>query len=66
MGQFGSLRWDGSIRARMLLFILPLVVVPVLYTYLDRFAEWRKARRAARAARHAPAAAPAPETAHAD
>ena len=27
---------------------LTLVVVPVLYTYLDGFAEWRKARRAAR------------------
>jgi HAE1 family hydrophobic/amphiphilic exporter-1 len=30
--------------------LLTLVVVPVIYTYLDRLAEWRKARRAARAA----------------
>jgi len=41
--------------------LLTLVVVPVLYTYLDRFAEWRKARRAARAAR---LAALLPEAAH--
>jgi predicted RND superfamily exporter protein len=44
--------------------LLTLVVVPVLYTYLDRFAEWRKARRAARKARQlaaAAAAAPARE-----
>src|SRR6266542_2137739 len=33
--------------------LLTLVVVPVLYTWLDRLAEWRKARRAARAALHA-------------
>jgi len=33
--------------------LLTLVVVPVLYTYLDRFAEWRKARRQRRAAAHA-------------
>ena len=33
--------------------LLTLVVVPVLYTYLDRFAEWRKARHAARDAAHA-------------
>jgi multidrug efflux pump subunit AcrB len=38
--------------------LLTLVVVPVLYTYLDRFAEWRKARRAARLA------AALPEPAH--
>jgi len=38
--------------------LLTLVVVPVLYTYLDRFAEWRKARRAARRA------AALPEPAH--
>ena len=37
--------------------LLTLVVVPVLYTYLDRFAEWRKARRAARKARQLAAAA---------
>jgi Cu/Ag efflux pump CusA len=41
--------------------LLTLVVVPVLYTYLDRFAEWRKARRAARAARLATLL---PEAAH--
>jgi hydrophobic/amphiphilic exporter-1 (mainly G- bacteria), HAE1 family len=41
--------------------LLTLVVVPVLYTYLDRLAEWRKARRAVRHARVAGAAdAPAP------
>ncbi len=28
--------------------LLTLVVVPVIYTYLDRLGEWRKARRAAR------------------
>ena len=33
--------------------LLTLVVVPVLYTYLDRFGECSKARRAARAAAHA-------------
>ena len=33
--------------------LLTLVVIPVLYTYLDRFAEWRKARHAARMAAHA-------------
>ena len=43
--------------------LLTLVVVPVLYTYLDRWAEHRKAKRAARAARHAVAAAAAPEPA---
>jgi HAE1 family hydrophobic/amphiphilic exporter-1 len=30
--------------------LLTLVVVPVIYTYLDRLTEWRKARRAARGA----------------
>ena len=30
--------------------LLTLVVVPVIYTYLDRLGEWRKARRAARKA----------------
>jgi multidrug efflux pump subunit AcrB len=30
--------------------LLTLVVVPVIYTYLDRFAHWQKARRAARRA----------------
>jgi multidrug efflux pump subunit AcrB len=34
--------------------LLTLVVVPVLYTYLDRWAEYRKAKRLARAARLAP------------
>ncbi len=33
--------------------LLTLVVIPVLYTYLDRFAEWRKARHARRVAAHA-------------
>jgi len=41
--------------------LLTLVVVPVLYTYLDRWTEYRKAKRAARAAR---LAASAPEAAH--
>jgi multidrug efflux pump subunit AcrB len=37
--------------------LLTLVVVPVIFTYLDRYAEWLKARRAARrAALAAPAA----------
>jgi multidrug efflux pump subunit AcrB len=31
--------------------LLTLVVVPVLYTYLDAWAEWRKAKRAARLAK---------------
>ena len=35
--------------------LLTLVVVPVLYTYLDRWAEYRKAKHAARAARIAAA-----------
>ena len=30
--------------------LLTLVVVPVLYTYLDRLTEWRKARKARKAA----------------
>jgi multidrug efflux pump subunit AcrB len=41
--------------------MLTLVVVPVIYTYLDRFNEWNKARRTAKEARHAAAVnAPAP------
>jgi hydrophobe/amphiphile efflux-1 (HAE1) family protein len=44
--------------------LLTLVVVPVLYTYLDRFAEWRKARKAARMTRQAAAAGVAPDPAH--
>ena len=36
--------------------LLTLIVVPVIYTYLDRLAEWRKARRGARLARSAEAA----------
>jgi hydrophobic/amphiphilic exporter-1 (mainly G- bacteria), HAE1 family len=43
--------------------LLTLVVVPVIYTYLDRFAEWRKARRAAR---RASVAAAADAAAHGD
>ncbi len=43
--------------------LLTLVVVPVLFTYLDRFAEWRKARKAVRVARHAAATGQAPEPA---
>ncbi|HKE42597.1 MAG TPA: efflux RND transporter permease subunit [Casimicrobiaceae bacterium] len=38
--------------------LLTLVVVPVIYTYLDRFFEWHKARKGARTARRAPADAP--------
>ncbi len=34
--------------------LLTLIVVPVLYTYLDALAEWRKARHAARFAAAAP------------
>jgi HAE1 family hydrophobic/amphiphilic exporter-1 len=45
--------------------LLTLVVVPVLYTYLDRWAERRKARRAARTARIA-ANLPAPARGPAD
>jgi Cu/Ag efflux pump CusA len=37
--------------------VLTLVVVPVIYTYLDRFTEWRQARRAVRDSR---VGAPAP------
>src|SRR5215468_3593132 len=33
--------------------LLTLVVVPVIYTYLDRFFEWHKTRKAAREARRA-------------
>jgi multidrug efflux pump subunit AcrB len=40
--------------------LLTLVVVPVIYTYLDRFTEWRRARKARHAARIARADAPAP------
>jgi HAE1 family hydrophobic/amphiphilic exporter-1 len=40
--------------------LLTLVVVPVIYTYLDRLTEWRTARRARHAAVTARAAAPAP------
>jgi multidrug efflux pump subunit AcrB len=40
--------------------LLTLVVVPVIYTYLDRFTEWRRVRKARRPARAAPADAPAP------
>jgi multidrug efflux pump subunit AcrB len=35
--------------------LLTLVVVPVLYTYLDRLHEWRKARKAAKVAKQAAA-----------
>jgi HAE1 family hydrophobic/amphiphilic exporter-1 len=41
--------------------LLTLVVVPVIYTYLDRFFEWHKARKAAREGRRA-ARADAPAT----
>jgi multidrug efflux pump subunit AcrB len=41
--------------------LLTLVVVPVIYTYLDRLFEWRKARKAAREARRE-AVANAPAT----
>ena len=40
--------------------LLTLVVVPVLYTYLDHLAEWRKARKAKRAARSAISGAASP------
>jgi HAE1 family hydrophobic/amphiphilic exporter-1 len=48
--------------------LLTLVVVPVLYAYLDRYAEWRKARRLARTGAAMPAAAPSTSAspAHAD
>jgi hydrophobic/amphiphilic exporter-1 (mainly G- bacteria), HAE1 family len=53
--------------------LLTLVVVPVLYTYLDRLTEWRKARKArkvaAQAAEAAKSAAPGatlPRPGHAD
>jgi multidrug efflux pump subunit AcrB len=38
--------------------LLTLVVVPVIYTYLDRFFEWHKARKGARMARRAAADVP--------
>jgi HAE1 family hydrophobic/amphiphilic exporter-1 len=37
--------------------LLTLVVVPVLYTYLDRLHEWRRARKARKAAAAAQGAA---------
>jgi hydrophobic/amphiphilic exporter-1 (mainly G- bacteria), HAE1 family len=40
--------------------LLTLVVVPVIYTYLDRLTEWRTARRARHAVVTAHSAAPAP------
>jgi len=36
--------------------LLTLIVVPVIYTYLDRLAEWRKARKVARSSRTSGAA----------
>jgi multidrug efflux pump subunit AcrB len=39
--------------------LLTLVVVPVIYTYLDRLTEWRRARKSRHAARIASADAPA-------
>jgi multidrug efflux pump subunit AcrB len=39
--------------------LLTLVVVPVIYTYLDRFTEWRKGRRARHATATTHATAPA-------
>ena len=44
--------------------LLTLIVVPVIYSYLDVWMEGRKAKRAARAARRATAAAASPEAAH--
>ncbi len=40
--------------------LLTLLVVPVIYTYLDRLTEWRRARKARHVARAARADAPAP------
>jgi hydrophobic/amphiphilic exporter-1 (mainly G- bacteria), HAE1 family len=40
--------------------LLTLIVVPVIYTYFDRLAEWRKARRARRAGQAAGVDAAAP------
>jgi len=40
--------------------LLTLVVVPVLYTYLDHLSEWRKARKARKAAAQATHGAPMP------
>jgi hydrophobe/amphiphile efflux-1 (HAE1) family protein len=44
--------------------LLTLVVVPVLYTYLDRLTEWRKARKARKAAAAAAAQGTALPPAH--
>jgi hydrophobic/amphiphilic exporter-1 (mainly G- bacteria), HAE1 family len=46
--------------------LLTLVVVPVLYTYLDRLTEWRKARKAKKMAAHAAEGAGTPQPGHAD
>jgi hydrophobic/amphiphilic exporter-1 (mainly G- bacteria), HAE1 family len=40
--------------------LLTLVVVPVVYTYLDRLYVWRKAKHAAASASARPADSPAP------
>jgi multidrug efflux pump subunit AcrB len=40
--------------------LLTLVVVPVIYTYLDRFTEWRRAHKARHAARTTATDVPAP------
>ncbi len=46
--------------------LLTLVVVPVLYTYLDHLMEWRKARKAKRLAAQAATGASIPQHGHAD
>ncbi len=46
--------------------LLTLVVVPVLYTYLDRLHEWRKARKARKATAQAAPGATLPRPGHAD
>ncbi len=46
--------------------LLTLVVVPVLYTYLDHLKEWRKARKAKRMAAPAAAGTTVPQPGHAD
>ena len=46
--------------------LLTLVVVPVLYTYLDHLKEWRKARKAKRLAKQAALGAAVPQPGHAD
>ncbi|MEO8345172.1 MAG: efflux RND transporter permease subunit [Betaproteobacteria bacterium] len=46
--------------------LLTLVVVPVLYTYLDHVTEWRKARKAKRLAAQAAEGAALPQPGHAD